>query len=114
MLPTIVMYLNWITVAINNPIETTDAGLMIVFVIFQPLVALIFTLKVIYKRDDDNEYLATLKFFKAAEVVFEAMGQLLFNVYVRSFLGPSDGINGYVQVASIILSYFAIIHVRSQ
>ena len=110
LMPTIVMYLNWITVAINNPIETTDAGVMIVFVIFQPLVALIFTLKVIYKGDDDNEYLATLKFFKAAEVVFEAMGQLLFNVYVRSFLGPSDGINGYVQVASIILSYFAIIH----
>ena len=38
------------------------------------------------------------------------MGQLIFNIYVRSYLAPSDGIDGYVQVGSIILSYIAIIH----
>ena len=79
-MPSIVMLFNWINEAINNPINTNDAGLMILFFLSQPLIALVFTLKVICKGDDNNEYLATLKFFKAAEVVFEAMVQYICQI----------------------------------
>ena len=78
---------------------------MILFAIFFPLVSLIVAFIVIIERNDEN--VPVLKYFLVAEVVFEATGQFIFNVYVRAHLVP---MNSYVQFASIVLSYIAIIH----
>ena len=103
--------------ALNNPKGVKVAIFFIFSAIFQPLFALVIVVIIVICQpdDEDNTLMAKdtigiLKLFKVAEVVFEAVGQLIFNIYVRSYLAPSDGIDGYVQVGSIILSYIAIIH----
>ena len=107
-LPTIVMIFYYVFYAINNPKKIALSAIL--YFIFQPLLALFILLIVVRKREDKDGSVGVLKHFKVAEVVFEAVCQLIFNIYVRSYLAPSDSINGYVQLASIIISCIAIIH----
>ena len=102
-MPTIVAIFYFLFAAIYN--TNWESLIMILFATFFPLVSLIVAFIVINERNDEN--VPVLKYFMVAEVVFEATGQFIFNVYVRAILVPTDG---NVQFASIVLSYIAIIY----
>ena len=82
-MPTIVMIFYYIFFSIHNPKQVWISLGAILYAIFQPLFALVILIRVIREREDEDGTVGVLKHLKLAEVVFEAVNQLIFNIYVR-------------------------------
>ena len=75
--------------------------------IFSPIVYFVGTMRFLEKDSVGN---FIVKIFKFLEVATRSVPQLIFILYIRTFLGPKQGSDGYIQIASVVISYFATLY----
>ena len=85
----------------------------LVLTIFMPIFVCYSAFKQIAGTSDDISDIDLIKSTKSLEAVFEAIPQLILNIYIRAYLAPFDDGSDIIfllQVISISISYFAFVY----